>query len=221
MRKVLENCNFRVTIYYDMDGDQMKDRFESFIENLASQDTVLFFFTGHGVEFEGEHFFIPIQMKEPEKPSIIRKLAFSADEAMDLLQKRVEDGLKIVISDSCRSQFEVYREDLEKKYGHNFNWNINYNPNIHKRVEKKGFSRPKFMNTIKMCAASKGQTAAAGCGNKMSAYTEALCDNLKRQGENIYTLNEGLTAALRDKSQSPEMSLMNVTNASTFCFLPK
>ena len=217
----MEDCTFQVSAFYDLDGNTMKAKFEAFVETLGPRDTVVVYFSGHGVEFQGEHFFIPAEMEEPDKPSKIRERAFSSDEATDLLQKRVNDGLKILISDACREQYEVYREGLEEKYGHNFEeWNIHYDPKIHQRVETKGFSRPKYMNTIKMCATSKGQMAAAGHGTSMSAYTEALSQNLNYQGENIYRLNERLTSALRDKAQSPEMSIINVDNASTFCFLP-
>ncbi len=49
----------RYPLFYDLDGNTMKAKFEAFVETLGPRDTVVVYFSGHGVEFQGEHFFYP------------------------------------------------------------------------------------------------------------------------------------------------------------------
>ena len=153
-------------------------------------------------------------MQEANESYQIRDIAFSCDDAKDQLQKRVSNGLKIIITDACRDEFQIYKHD-----GNPLDWNVNYNPQQHKPLDAKGFSGPKNTNIIRMCATSRGKKAAAGRGASLSVYTKSLSENMRR-GENIYQLNENLSRDLRDKSQVPTYEIEGGEDFSNFFFLP-
>lgn len=128
--KKLTDFDFTVHSKINLNLTQMGQEFDKILDELNSDDTVLFFFSGHGVEYKGVQYFIPVSMKDPEKEQDIMTTAFSCDLAIKRIAKKVTNGLKLIISDACRSEFKKVLNDIGSRTGNTYeSININYNPN--------------------------------------------------------------------------------------------
>ncbi len=54
-----EALGFEVTSMADIGNDNHHDAVEAFVRRVSSGDTVFVFFTGHGLQFFGDHYFVP------------------------------------------------------------------------------------------------------------------------------------------------------------------
>ena len=134
MQKKLADCGFRVTSRFDLTQSQMFHEFSSFLNKTKSNDTLLFYFSGHGVEYKGLQYFIPVGMDDPEYEQDIVKTAFSCDHAIQIMMEKVKKQLKIIISDACRSEFKMVLRDIGSRTGNTYDSiNIEFDPNKTKK----------------------------------------------------------------------------------------
>ena len=56
----LAKLGFKVTLGYDLNYMRMTDMIKDFINQIGNKDHVIFFFSGHGTEFQGQNYLIPI-----------------------------------------------------------------------------------------------------------------------------------------------------------------
>ena len=60
MQKVLEYLNFDVIFGNDLSRASMYDVISKFLETAELYSTVLVYYTGHGVQIDGENYFVPV-----------------------------------------------------------------------------------------------------------------------------------------------------------------
>ena len=60
MQKVLEYLNFDVISGSDLKRTSMYDLISKFLETAELYSTILVYYTGHGVQIDGENYFVPI-----------------------------------------------------------------------------------------------------------------------------------------------------------------
>jgi hypothetical protein len=100
LKTALKNVGFDVTLQEDVDLQQLKTALRTFKGKIAGGDVAVFYFSGHGVQFEGTNYLIPTDL-----------VAQSADQVMDdsVPLQRVLDDMKemkarfaLAIVDACR-----------------------------------------------------------------------------------------------------------------------
>ena len=137
MKNKLAGCGFSVTSRFDLNKAQMSQEFSSFLTKMKSTDTLLFYFSGHGVEYKGLQYFIPVGMDDPEYEQDIVNTAFSCDLAIQKMAEKVKKGLKIIISDACRSEFKKVLRDIGSRTGNTYDSiKIEFNPNKQNKTHK-------------------------------------------------------------------------------------
>ena len=184
----LEDCKFSVNSRFNLNRRQMNEELDTFLEKVDSNDIILFYFSGHGVEYRGVQYFIPIDMDDPEKEEDIMKTAFSCDLAIKKIAKKVRKGLKLIISDSCRSEFKKVLNNIGLRTGNTYDSiNIDFNPN---RPDKEFLARvgsleigPNIDETKSLCAGFSGQPPTAVTSSFRKSSVESL--RLKREIKNI------------------------------------
>jgi uncharacterized caspase-like protein len=60
--KALEGAGFSVTLKQDLTLKSMKEAVRAFKAEVAGGDEALFYFSGHGVQFEGSNYLIPVDV---------------------------------------------------------------------------------------------------------------------------------------------------------------
>ncbi len=98
--KALEATGFTVTVKQDLNLKAMKEALRAFKAQVAGGDEAIFYFSGHGVQFEGTNYLIPIDLVPQSEEQV-------ADEAVPL--QRVLDDLRdqkarftLAVIDACR-----------------------------------------------------------------------------------------------------------------------
>jgi hypothetical protein len=98
--KALEVAGFSVTLKQDLTLKSMKEALRAFKAEVAGGDEALFYFSGHGVQFEGSNYLIPVDVIAQSEEQV-------ADDSVAL--QRVLDDLRdqkarftLAIIDACR-----------------------------------------------------------------------------------------------------------------------
>lgn len=149
----LRNLGFSVDLKLNADQESMENAIQIFGKKLQKNTTGLFFYSGHGVQYEGNNYLIPTgSMSRVSVPDHLRYKTIDAGYVLGVM-KQAANGLNIVILDACRN-----------------------NP-------FKGFSRsmriglkriPGVEGTLVAYSTSPGKVALDGVGRRNSPYTEQL-----------------------------------------------
>ncbi len=98
--EVLKGVGFEVTLKQDLTLTAMKAALREFKSRVSGGDEVVFYFSGHGVQFEGTNYLVPIDIVPENEQQV-------ADDAVPL--QRVLDDLRdqkarfsLAIVDACR-----------------------------------------------------------------------------------------------------------------------
>ena len=98
--EVLQSLGFDVTLKQDLTLTSMKAALREFKSRVGGGDEVIFYFSGHGVQFEGTNYLVPIDIVADSEQQV-------ADDAVPL--QRVLDDLRdqkarfsLAIVDACR-----------------------------------------------------------------------------------------------------------------------
>jgi len=111
MASMLGELGFNVTLKLDADQMVMESAIEAFGEKLNKNTVGLFYFSGHGAQYEGENYLIPV--KSIRKISAARHLRYKAVPAGYVLGTMQDNGLNIVILDACRNNpFKGFSKSL-------------------------------------------------------------------------------------------------------------
>jgi formylglycine-generating enzyme required for sulfatase activity len=63
MTVVLKTLGFEVMTFKNLDYKNMADRFQKFYESLRPGDVVIFYYSGHGIGYDGKNFMLPIDTR--------------------------------------------------------------------------------------------------------------------------------------------------------------
>ena len=203
----LEKCNFTVSMHLDLNKKEVEDTFDAFLRKLKSKDDVIFYYSGHGLSYQGEQLLVPCNMEQPENEYQIKYKTFSFEYAAHELARYVNSGCKIIITDCCRSEYWSVLKGIGSRNGFQFNnVSINFDPNNSNKGDmNKGFLDVEMRNIVRMCAASSGQAAEAGIGNTLSYYTRALSNNILIPNQSIMDLNIKICSELEERNAKPEI----------------
>jgi hypothetical protein len=102
MARALRSAGFEVTLKTDADQRGMQDAIRGFGSALKNKGGVgLFYFSGHGVQVNGENYLIPVG-EDIANETDLKHRAVMATEAVDAMAS-AQGGLNIVVLDACRN----------------------------------------------------------------------------------------------------------------------
>ncbi len=101
MAKTLDGLGFDVLKYTDLSFTGFKRAIDEFGEKLPNYDVALFYFSGHGVQFNGENYLVPIDAR-------LQTLSDSEDDCIRLgrimgKMKAADVKSSLVFLDACRN----------------------------------------------------------------------------------------------------------------------
>jgi len=155
--QILQNLGFEVDLKLNAAQEDMEVAVQIFGKKLQSNTVGLFYFSGHGVQYEGSNYLIPIgAMSRVSAPEHLRYKAVNAGYVLGVM-KQSGSGLNIVILDACRNNpFKSFSRSLNKGL---------------KRMSS-------AEGTIIAYSTSPGKVALDG-NNRNSPYTEQLIKSMK------------------------------------------
>ena len=106
MAALLRQLNFEVTLLTDASYNQIREGVRKFYEQLSKGpegETVgLFYYAGHGVQYENENYLIPVDAEVQYEDDIVRT-CFPVQRVVLNNMERSNSALNIVILDACRN----------------------------------------------------------------------------------------------------------------------
>ena len=161
MTHTLESKGFQVTTLKNGTRRQMKVAIREFTRSLDRQSVGLFYFAGHGIEFNGSNYLIPVDADIVGEEDVEYE-SINAGRLLGGLELS-NNGLNLVILDACRNN----------PYSRSF------------RSSTRGLSRMQpASGSLIMYATEPGDVAADGAGNN-GVFTTHLVNAINQQGKKI------------------------------------
>lgn len=104
----LKQLNFAVTTKVELKRDEIGPVTDAFLSRIAAEDTVVFFYAGHGVQVGGENFLLATDARVNSEYDVLRdSIDFS-----EFLQRldATKAAIKLIFLDACRDN--PYRDKL-------------------------------------------------------------------------------------------------------------
>ncbi|HRQ89834.1 MAG TPA: caspase family protein, partial [Bacteroidia bacterium] len=98
--KALRHVGFDVIHVENASIDQFDEALSKFMANGRKADVGLFYFAGHGIEFDEQNFLLPVDAS-PENHAQLKRQAMSLEDVLEGL-KNVNLSAKMAVLDCCR-----------------------------------------------------------------------------------------------------------------------
>jgi uncharacterized caspase-like protein len=177
----------------DVTAEQFPDILVSFGHKLHGAKAAVFFYAGHGIQWQGNNFMVPVDAALENEFSIRREL-FPIHEVVD--QMASTSPINIIFLDACRDNPLI--DKLQRSL------------RTRKRAlsVKRGLARMDRASgdTLIMYATAPGQTADDGFGRN-SPFTDALLRHIGTPGLEVEVMLKRVTGAVRQATknrQKPE-----------------
>ena len=175
MEAALRRCGFDVAKHTDLDRAGTLAALNQLERRLEPGDTALFYFSGHGAEYDGFQFFVPCKMPAYawDKAKDIESHAFGARDLRVALMDSVETGVKFIVADACRER--KHEQIITKKgAGQMPDYTL-------KALSFAGHQQsPNAANTVAIN--STGQAALAVDGAEGGVFTKIFAEEMVRPG---------------------------------------
>ncbi len=97
---VLKSLGFEVIERTDVDLEDMEQSLKSFKKLLPGLDVALFFYSGHGVQIQGENYLLPVGERFSSE-STVRSRAVSVGQVLDIIRD-AQVPTALIFLDACR-----------------------------------------------------------------------------------------------------------------------
>jgi uncharacterized caspase-like protein len=96
----LESVGFAVTLKQDVTLSELKAALRTFKAQISGGDEVVFYFSGHGVQFDGTNYLVPVDL-DPENEDQVADDSVPLQRVLDNLQDQ-KPAFALAIIDACR-----------------------------------------------------------------------------------------------------------------------
>jgi Caspase domain len=96
----LESVGFTVTLKQDVSLSELKAALRTFKAQISGGDEVVFYFSGHGVQFDGTNYLVPVDL-DPENEDQVADDSVPLQRVLDNLQDQ-KPSFALAIIDACR-----------------------------------------------------------------------------------------------------------------------
>jgi len=159
-----KNCGFMVMVVADQTRPQMLACIRAFRQGIRRGDVVLLYFSGHGVEYEGVPFIVPIGT-EAKSASDYEQEAVSLNWIIKTLNSVSGKTTNIIVLDACR----INEADNTFKGGDESG------------LSMKGFRAPSGAEYCIALSSDPGTASRSNPSGRNSIFTEHLLSSLQNK----------------------------------------
>ncbi|WP_425092974.1 caspase family protein [Tropicimonas sp. S265A] len=191
----LVDLDFEVTLATDLSRADLAGAFSDFLERTTDADITLFYYAGHGMQFEGRNYLLGTDAALRSKFDV-QSEALPLDRIVQMLEAKSRAAL--VFIDACRDN-PLATEFYTRNYS------------ATRALATRGLTsmNTRFEGSMIMFAASPGQVAYDGT-SRNSPFTKALAQHLPTNDVEILTL---MKRVIRDvKADTEDQQIPMVTN---------
>ena len=199
--KVLQQLHFDVTLVTDANGEQMQDAIESFGEKLRKDKEAVFYYSGHGVQYNGDNYLIPVDaMSRILVPKHLPTFCRTLDYVVQLMVGKGSD-MNIVMVDACRNNpFKSLFKDIGAEKG------------------LASLSR-KADGTLISYATAPGEKALNGTGGN-SPYAKRLVELMMKPNMSVEMMFKELRSKVKSDTDGEQTPWMEASLGGEFYFNP-
>ncbi|MCJ2025147.1 caspase domain-containing protein [Methylobacterium sp. J-067] len=191
----LRSLGFEVIYGADATKASMDQSIEQFARLSKDAEAALFFYAGHGMQFEGRNYIMPVDAQLEDEVSL-RYQMIAIDDVRAAIERA--SGVKILILDACRNNPLAERLIRSISVG------------SRDVAAVRGFTRPEQMRGMVVAYATQANDTAQDGGGRNSPFTTALLDELKVPGLEIGVLFRRVASKVYTATkgrQVPELSI--------------
>ena len=155
MKKMLQDLGFDVVVTLDEGRDQILGKLIEHTRNLNAGDISLVYYAGHGMQFRGRNYIIPVDFPLPLSVQALRTFGIDSNDYIEKIDDKTP-RFNLVMLDACREFIGSTEQGLAK------------------------IETEKSRNTFILLAAAPGKLAFDGVG-KNSPFTDAVLKNFPKQ----------------------------------------
>jgi len=178
MANTLKGLYFETTLILDASKAKINKSITTLLSKLKKEGGVgLFYYAGHGVQFEGSNYLLPVETKVGTEIEIMKQ-SVNITSLLNGMRK-IDSATNIIILDACRDNpFKYLTQQGTRSAGSNKNRSlVRIMPRLNSGLSK--LDAPS--NTIIAYATAPGKVALDGTGRN-SPYTAKLIESMQRPG---------------------------------------
>ena len=189
----LTNLGFEVVTAFDVKAAQFDFALKQFAEKISDVETALFFYAGHGVQFSGHNYLVPVDARLSDEFSLKRE-TIAADDVVQLLEAGAR--INLVFLDACRNN--PLTEQLKRSI----------TTPTRAALVGRGLARMETSggDTLIAFSTAPGEVASDGAGRN-SLFAEALLRHVNSPGIDVEVMLKRVTDDVRKATkdrQRPE-----------------
>ena len=165
--KALQDLGFTTLVLTDLDRQGMNEALDRFSRMVTGAEIALVYYTGHGMQFEGRNYLLPVEARLQAADDINRFRLMPLDDVLDVLQAGI--GARVAILDACRNN--PVEDELKRRLAlaPNANRNIGLN---------RGLERISAPTGLIVAYSTQANTIAADGKARNSPFTQAFLHNV-------------------------------------------
>ncbi|CAF1318224.1 unnamed protein product [Rotaria sordida] len=196
MSKALESIGFAVTKKLDLKRAEMRHVVIDFEESIERDDIVLFYFAGHGVQWEDQNYLIP-----KDTPTLngaaLNKSAINAQHILDNLS-------------DCNPYVTIFLLDCCGKY-HLRNPEVDARDPDASGSKSLGLKAMHKAGSLVAFACAPGTIAIEGKGQRNGLFTKHILKHITTANEDIRMILSDVTDGVIEESKSKQIPFLSVS----------
>ncbi len=193
--KVLRELGFTVQTKINANPQEMEEAVKEFVREIQNGDVGLFYFSGHGVQVDGENYLIPVGVSIESAPAVRHK-AISAGYILEEMHE-ARNRTNIFILDACRN-----------------------NPFKGFRSMNKGLATMDAPKGTFIAYATAPKSVAADGTDRNSPYTKNLMQAIKSKGVPIEQVFKQVSRAVDQETAGKQIPWTASSLQDDFWFNP-
>lgn len=192
----LRQLGFQVTELHNGDLDEMDESIRQFSDSVKPGSVAMIYYAGHGMQYRGENYLIPIGMNAQFEDQLPRQ-AIGTSFILDKLSHN-SNGLNILVLDACRDN------PLQKRY----------------RSQTRGLARIDITppNTFTLLATGPNQVALDNPRGNNGLFTKYLVQHMKRPGLDLAGMVIETRKQVMAASANKQVPYSSDSLTRRFCF---
>lgn len=193
LSETLEGLDFVVTQYQDLTRDEIGKNLSQFLKENRDADLTLFYFAGHGMQFDGRNYLVGIDA-QLETEFDVESESLDLDRVVGMLERSSKAALVFV--DACRDNplaNEFYRENFSQT----------------RALRTRGLAplRSKYNGAMITFSAAPGQVAFDG--DDYSPFAKSLAKHLPSENMEVLSLMKRVIRDVKNETENKQTPLVS------------
>lgn len=193
LSETLERLDFVVTQYQDLTRDEIGKNLLQFLKENRDADLTLFYFAGHGMQFDGRNYLVGIDA-QLETEFDVESESLDLDRVVGMLERSSKAALVFV--DACRDNplaNDFYRENFSQT----------------RALRTRGLAplRSKYNGAMITFSAAPGQVAFDG--DDYSPFAKSLAKHLPSENMEVLSLMKRVIRDVKNETENKQTPLVS------------